>query len=134
MQELEQKAKGKPGKFVMNGFWVFGWGALSVYYRCIEVCEPTRQHIGIIPEVAGSRAADAAASEVFVEMSETHSNTTVCMAALCFSPTSLVAWRFESGLLTNLQQQSHRYTHQTRRNSVICTNLFCFGCIHSRRE
>lgn len=24
----------------MNGFWVFGWGALSVYYRCIEVCEP----------------------------------------------------------------------------------------------
>lgn len=45
-------------------------------------------------------ASDAAASEVFVEMSETHSNTTVCMAALCFSPTSLVAWRFESGLLT----------------------------------
>jgi len=70
-------------------------------------------------------ASDAAASEVFVEMSETHSNTTVCMAALCFSPTSLVAWRFESGLLTNLQQQSHRYTHQSRRNSVICTNLFC---------
>ena len=27
-------------KYVMNGFWIFGWGSLAVHYRCTEVCEP----------------------------------------------------------------------------------------------